>query len=98
MEPNGVLYRHYLLGSRLMVTGRTREPDDAAKASIRRSMNIFIYPQHFFPEILTRPEGSVRASDNLVRDPPCVADMILIGVRSPSDQLQVVAIKACYPH
>jgi hypothetical protein len=56
-------------------------------------MKIIFYVCHFMPRILARPELEVPANGNLLRDSPSSGYILLIGVRSPGDQLHVVAIK-----
>jgi hypothetical protein len=53
---------------------------------------------HRLPLILAKPEREVFANGGLWRVPASWRCILLLGVRSPSDQLQVVAIKPGAAH
>jgi hypothetical protein len=72
-----------------------RAPEPRQQCIKSDQMKIKFYGCHFLPRAISRFECEVPADGNLLRDSPSSVHILLIGVRSPGDQLHVVAIKPC---
>jgi hypothetical protein len=56
-------------------------------------MKIFFNPVRFVVRVLSKPDPKLSANGVLLKDSSQSQRILLVGVRSPGDQLHVVAIK-----
>lgn len=59
-------------------------------------MNLLQYLREFIAETPSEAENAVGPIVHLPHDLRRLKPVLLVGVRSPSDQLQVVAIRSCH--
>jgi hypothetical protein len=65
------------------------------RLTIISCMKIFFNLSRFITRDHSGPDPMVLGNAELLRDSSKSADILLIGLRSPGDQLQIVAIKSC---
>jgi hypothetical protein len=56
-------------------------------------MKIFFNPLHFVVRVFSKPDPGLSANGVVFKDSARSRRVLLVGLRSPGDQLQVVAIK-----
>jgi hypothetical protein len=56
-------------------------------------MKIFFNPLHFVGRVFSKPDSELLANGGVLKDSSRSQRVLLVGLRSPGDQLHVVAIK-----
>jgi hypothetical protein len=64
------------------------------RVPIASYMKIILYLFDSVPRVCSEAHAEVQSGDNTLKESPRAERILLFGLRSPGDQLQVVAIRA----
>jgi hypothetical protein len=78
------------------LTVRNKRTGWCATVGVR--MKTYSSPLHFLVRILSKPDPKLRTNGMALKDSSRSPHVLLVGVRSPGDQLHVVAIKSFEPN